>query len=182
MLYIYRKIPVPALSFFLKINMNFEKVINEKQIKSVEILASEIWYQHFIPIIGKSQVDYMLDKFQSAQAIAKQINQGFFYYLILTEKGYIGYFGFLPKKNELFLSKLYLKSSERGKGFGKNAVNFIKKLAEEKQLKKISLTVNKYNTDTIKTYKKMGFLNTGSVVNDIGNGFVMDDYIMEKPV
>ena len=78
------------------------------------------------------------------------------------------------------MSKLYIKSSERGKKFGRKAINFIENLAKEKMLYKITLTVNKNNVNSINAYKKMGFVNTGSVVKDIGNGFVMDDYKMEK--
>ena len=45
---------------------------------------------------------------------------------------------------------------------------------------KIWLTVNKYNTAAIKAYKKMGFINIAAITQDIGNGFIMDDYKMEK--
>jgi RimJ/RimL family protein N-acetyltransferase len=47
-------------------------------------------------------------------------------------------------------------------------------------LNKIALTVNKNNVNSIKAYEKMGFKNVGSVVQDIGSGYVMDDYKMEK--
>ncbi len=86
----------------------------------------------------------------------------------------------LPKGKELFLNKLYLKSSERGKKFGKKAIQFVGNLAKEKNLRKITLTVNKYNTNSINAYEKMGFKNIGPVIQDIGNGFIMDDYKMEK--
>ncbi len=157
-----------------------EKVLNDKQIEIVAKLACEIWNQHFIPIIGKAQVDYMLDKFQSKIALSEQIEQNFLYYSIKINNRYIGYFSVLPKEKELFLSKLYIKSSERGKGFGKKTIDFIENFAKEKNLYKITLTVNKNNVNSINAYKKMGFVNTGSVVKDIGNGFVMDDYKMEK--
>ncbi|RLD11615.1 MAG: GNAT family N-acetyltransferase [Chlamydiae bacterium] len=122
----------------------------------------------------------MLDKFQSKIALSEQIEQNFLYYSIKINNRYIGYFSVLPKEKELFLSKLYIKSSERGKGFGKKTIDFIENFAKEKNLYKITLTVNKNNVNSINAYKKMGFVNTGSVVKDIGNGFVMDDYKMEK--
>ena len=157
-----------------------EKVINNQQIKTVEKLADEIWNQHFIPIIGKAQVDYMLEKYQSKKALLEQIKKGVLYYLIKTGKDYIGYFGVLPKKETLFLSKFYIKLSERGKGVGKKIILFIENVAKENSLIKISLTVNKYNTGTIKAYEKMGFKNVESIVQDIGNGYIMDDYKMDK--
>jgi diamine N-acetyltransferase len=157
-----------------------EEVFNEAQIQTVEKLAYEIWNEHFTPIIGKAQVDYMLEKFQSIKAIAEQIEQGYQYYLLKTDEGFIGYTGVQPREDELFLSKLYIKSSQRGRGYGRKAVQFIESMAREKGLDKITLTVNKNNLDTIKAYEKFGFENLGPVVQDIGGGFVMDDYRMAK--
>ena len=160
--------------------MIIEPVLTELQIKIVEKLAGEIWRQHYIPIIGKAQVDYMLKNFQSEKALSEQITQGFLYFLIKNDNSYIGYLSVIPEKEELFLSKLYIKFSERGKKFGKKAINFIEKLAKEKKLYKITLTVNKNNINSIKVYEKTGFVNTGAIVKNIGNGFVMDDYKMKR--
>jgi len=73
-----------------------------------------------------------------------------------------------------------MKSSERGKGLGKKAIQFIERLAKEKGVRKIALTVNKNNRDAIKAYERLGFKNLGSLIQEIGNGFIMDDYKMEK--
>lgn len=162
--------------------MNIEKVSTESQIETVARLAHEIWNQHFVPIIGQAQVDYMLDKFQSKRAIAEQIENGYSYYLLKAGSDYVGYTGIYPREGELFLSKLYIRASERGKGFGRKAIEFLVELARERGLGKITLTVNKYNTDTIEAYEKLGFANLGVLVQDIGGGFVMDDYKMEKVV
>lgn len=162
--------------------MTIQPVQNESEIEVVVNLANEIWNEHFTPIIGKAQVDYMLEKFQSRKAISEQIENGFLYYLVRINKNSIGYIGIYPKQDELFLSKIYIRSSKRGKGYGRKAIQFLEKLAQEKGLRKITLTVNKNNTDTIKAYEEFGFKNLGSVVQDIGNGFIMDDYGMEKTI
>jgi ribosomal protein S18 acetylase RimI-like enzyme len=162
--------------------MTIEKVSTETQIETVAGLAHEIWNQHFVPIIGKAQVDYMLEKFQSKRAISEQIENGYSYYLLKAGGDYVGYTGICPREDELFLSKLYIRVSQRGKGFGRKAIEFLEDLTREKGLGKITLTVNKNNTDTIKAYEELGFTNLGVVVQDIGNGFVMDDYTMEKVV
>ena len=153
---------------------------SHNDIKMIERLANIIWNEHFTAIIGKAQVDYMLHKFQSREAIAEQIKQGFLYFLLQKDHKYIGYMGILAKYDELLLSKLYILCSARQKGYGKKALSFIELLAIKKGINKITLTVNKYNTGTIKIYEKSGFENINSVVKDIGNGFVMDDYIMVK--
>jgi ribosomal protein S18 acetylase RimI-like enzyme len=162
--------------------MHIEIVSAENQIEIIVGLANEIWNEHFTPIIGKAQVDYMLKKFQSKKVITEQIENGFMYFLIKNNNDYIGYLGALPKENQLFLSKLYITSAERGKGHGRKAIEFLEKLAIDKGLSKISLTVNKNNSATIKTYIKLGFENRGSIVQEIGKKFVMDDYKMEKDV
>jgi len=158
----------------------FIEVLTEEQIEIVESLAKEIWTEHYVPIIGKEQVDYMLDRFQSKQSISDQIRSGFLYFLIKEDNQFIGYIGVQPKGDELFLSKIYIRSSERGKGLGKKAVQFIERVGKEKGLRKIALTVNKNNSDAIKAYEKLGFKNLGPVIQEIGGGFIMDDYRMEK--
>jgi RimJ/RimL family protein N-acetyltransferase len=162
--------------------MIIETLSDASQIEIVAKLAYEIWNQHFTPIIGKAQVDYMLEKFQSQKAISGQIENGYSYYLLKADSDYIGYMGFCLKENELFLSKLYVRASHRRKGYGREAVEFLEELAKHKALGKITLTVNKNNTDSIRAYEKLGFANLGSFVQDIGNGFIMDDYKMEKTI
>ncbi|MFV9614506.1 MAG: GNAT family N-acetyltransferase [Gammaproteobacteria bacterium] len=165
-----------------KDNMLIEIASAENQIEVITELANKIWNEHFTPIIGKAQVDYMLEKFQSKKAISEQIENGSLYYLIKINNDPVGYIGVLAEEKQLFLSKLYITSTERGKGVGRKAIAFLEKLAVDKGLRKISLTVNKNNSATIKAYKKLGFENRGSIVQDIGNHFVMDDYIMQKDV
>ena len=93
--------------------------------------------------------------------------------LLMLDKGY---FWISDKKDYLFLSKLYIQKDFRHKGLGTKAFEEIKQLANGK---KIQLTVNKHNINSINAYKKWGFKTIDSVVTDIGSGFVMDDYIME---
>ena len=157
-------------------------VSTECQIEIVETLAKEIWTEHYVPIIGKEQVDYMLDRIQSKRAIAEQIKTGSLYFLIEEGHHFIGYIAVQPKGEELFLSKIYIKFSKRRKGYGKKAIRFAERLAKEKGLKKIILTVNKKNIDAIKAYEKVGFSNCGPLIQEIGCGFIMDDYKMEKTV
>ncbi len=161
-----------------------ELVLTEDAIRKVEALAFEIWQEHYISIIGLQQVEYMLANFQSALAITQQIQEGYLYYLISNEFDYIGYLAVLPKKSdkELFLSKIYIKLNDRGKGYGKQTLYFVKNLAKQNSCKKITLTVNKNNINSILAYEKIGFKKIGSVVKDIGQGFVMDDFLMEKEV
>jgi ribosomal protein S18 acetylase RimI-like enzyme len=162
--------------------MTIVEVSTENQRAVIESLAREIWTEHYIPIIGKKQVEYMLARYQSKQAVKEQIASGVLYFMIGDGHASIGYIAVQPRGDELFLSKIYLQSPHRARGYGKKAVQFVETLARERGLRKIVLTVNKNNTGAISVYEKIGFRNVGSLVQDIGSGFVMDDYAMEKTV
>jgi diamine N-acetyltransferase len=163
--------------------MDFILAQNKIDFEVIETLARIIWAEHYTPIIAKTQVDYMLKKFQSKEAIAKQVmNEGYLYYIIRNNNKNIGYIGIQLRDNELFLSKIYILSSVRGKGYAKEGMRFIEKIARDKKLNNITLTVNKKNLNSIQAYNKMGFKCVDAIIQDIGNGFVMDDYKMTKPV
>lgn len=143
-------------------------------------LANNIWHEYWTEILTTEQIDYMVDKFQSEHAIQNQYkSENYSYYLITDEDKNIGYFGVSDKDNYLFLSKLYISKGYRHKGIGTKTFEKIKEIAKAKGYKSIQLTVNKYNKNTISAYNKWGFKTIDAVITDIGNGFVMDDYIME---
>ena len=157
--------------------IKFKKVEN---IKELAALASGIWHEYWVGLLSSEQIDYMVEKFQSEKAIKNQINnEKYEYYFIIYENKNVGYFGISYKKGYLFLSKLYIKRDFRHHGFGTEAFDKIKRIAVDAGYKKIILTVNKYNTNTINAYKKWGLKTIDAVVADIGNGFVRDDFIME---
>ncbi|TBN06874.1 GNAT family N-acetyltransferase [Hyunsoonleella flava] len=162
--------------------ISFTEAIEEHHFNTIEILANSVWHEHYIPIIGKAQVDYMLKKFQSRGAIKQQIKDGYHYFLMETHASNIGYLCIKKKSKSLFLSKLYLLKIHREKGFGKQALAFIETKAKNMDCNTISLTVNKNNLNSMKAYEKVGFKNIGDIIIDIGNGFVMDDYKMEKSI
>lgn len=160
--------------------ISFIKVSTAQQLSLTEALAKGIWTHHYTPIIGQAQVEYMLSKFQTYEAIREQIAGGYEYYLIYKDKTAVGYFSILAESPSLFLSKIYVKMEFRGHGIGKKAMEFIEKQARQKGLTAIRLTVNKHNRSSIEAYLKMGFKKIRELVIDIGGGFVMDDYEMVR--
>ena len=160
------------------------RVKTEPQIAILAKLAREIWLEHYVPIIGQAQVDYMLETFQSEAAISAQIAGGQEYYLLEAEGDPVGYLGLAPDTvdSAMMVSKIYVSSDRRGDGFGRKMLDFVEDLCRERQISTLWLTVNKNNIDAINWYKRMGFSNAGPVVQDIGGGFVMDDYCMEKRI
>ncbi len=158
-----------------------QKVSKNTEIKTVEKLAYKIWNAHYVPIIGQNQVDFMLEKFQNFNAISSQIKNGYEYFLISDNKKAIGYLCLLSDNatKKMMISKIYIDQNARGAGFGKQLIDFTKNLAHERNIKTIWLTVNKYNTNSIKWYQKLNFKITEEKIMDIGNGYVMDDFVME---
>lgn len=162
--------------------IRIDTVESERGIAEVARLAREIWLEHYVPIIGRAQVDYMLDKFQSPDAITRQRAAGYQYYLAVEEEEPVGYFAVVPDKggDMLLLSKIYLKRSSRSRGIGRMMLEAAEEQARRQGFRKLWLTVNKDNKDSIAWYTRMGFVQAGPIVQDIGGGFLMDDYRMEK--
>ncbi len=154
--------------------------ISEDDFKKISELADIIWREHYITIISEAQIDYMLDAFNSPEAIKSQINQGTLFYIINYQDIPIGYVAVKKETDFLFLSKLYVLSGYRGKKIGKAAMQHVNDLAQSFKLKAIRLNVNRYNTNSILAYEKLGFVKTKSIITEIGNGYIMDDYQMEK--
>lgn len=153
--------------------------VKKEDIKELASLASAIWHEYWPVLLTPEQIDYMVENFQSENAINNQYdNENYTYYFIRENDKNAGYFGVSAKQDYLFLSKLYISKDYRAKGLGTMAFEKIKEIAQNQNYKKIQLTVNKHNENTIKAYLKWGFKIIDSVVTDIGSGFVMDDYIM----
>lgn len=164
--------------------VSFALVEDGKEIEKVASLAREIWTEHYTPIIGQEQVEYMLENFQSARAIKDQIQKGVLYYLLSYMETEAGYLALEPyrKDKQAKLSKIYVRSDLRGIGLGgralQQAINVCRKLSVEI----LWLTVNKNNKKAIDFYERTGFIKSGTLVQDIGAGFVMDDLKMVKKI
>lgn len=160
------------------------EISKDEDIRTIADMASKIWHEAFAGIITGEQVDYMLDKFQSYRAIKDQMaNHGYRYFRLGIDGRDAGYCGVQPKEdNTLYLSKMYLLASARGHGLFKEMADHLVEMCRKDGIGSIWLTVNKQNGRAIAAYTKYGFKNIRSQVADIGNGFVMDDYVFELNV
>ena len=161
--------------------MKLERVECPEQIAAVAGLAEEIWPPHYTPIIGPAQVRYMLAKFQSQEAIARQIAaEGYEYYLVPGA----GYLALVPDsaRKSMLLSKIYVRADQRRTGLGRAMVDFAEARSRELGCEELWLMVNRHNRGSIAFYERLGFRKAGEQVTDIGAGFVLDDWRMSKPV
>ena len=160
-----------------------EMADTDEKLRDIAALAEIIWNEHFTPIIGKKQVDYMVDKFQSFHALKEQISEGYEYYKIFDGEEFCGYTGIHPGEDgRLFLSKLYIKKEARGRHLATRAFEFLKNICLERGYSAIWLTCNKYNDGSLAVYNHLGFRTIDTQEADIGGGFIMDDYIMEYKI
>ncbi|MGB4659292.1 MAG: GNAT family N-acetyltransferase [Mobilitalea sp.] len=163
--------------------ISFDPVITKEQIKAVADLAEIVWHEHYDLIIGKEQVDYMIGKFQSVSAMITQMEEDSYeYYKIISPTGDAGYFAFRREEEGIFLSKIYILRQFRGRNYARKALDFMEEICKTENLKKIWLTVNRNNETSIKIYENLGFKKIRTQVADIGSGYVMDDFVMEKAI
>lgn len=152
----------------------------EQELKELAKLANEIWHEYFVKLLSLEQINYMVEKYQSENALKHAMKtEGYLYYLLYDENRLIGYCGIKPEENRVFLSKLYLQKSQRGKGLASLLLNQVIQYAKSNGKKSIYLTCNKYNQHSLDVYAAKGFYQIDAVETDIGHGFIMDDYVLQ---
>ncbi len=162
--------------------LTIKEAKTNEDIKAIADLGAIVWSEHYTPILGREQVDYMVEKFQSEKAITEAVeNGGYIYYGAYDGSRLAAYCGICPEEDgTVFLSKLYADKEYRGKGVSRLFLeNIIKTFPDTKR---IYLTVNKNNDSSIAVYEHIGFKKVREEKTDIGNGFFMDDDIMEYSV
>lgn len=143
-------------------------------------LAQRIWTEWYTPIIGTEQVRYMLQTVQSAEAITGQIEaQGYRYRLVQMDGEDVGYFAIVVQQTTLHISKLYVLKEARAHGVGRYVIDQALLDASQNGCDRLELTVNRHNPSK-RFYTRMGFENAGPLVQEIGGGFVMDDYVLRR--
>ena len=141
-----------------------KKVEIEKDILLIESLAKIIWNDTYKNILSKEQIEYMLKKYLSLDSISESIKDGYEFELIYEEDSLIGFTSYKIRKDDCFLSKLYILPKFQGKGYATKQIKELIKFG-----KKITLTVH-----------NLGFKVIESIKTDIGSGFIMDDYVMQR--
>ena len=159
--------------------ITFEAVDDDLQIARVAGLAARIWSEYWADKLKEGQTEYMVNKFQSFQPIKDSIADGYEYYILKSGGQDIGYTGFNFEEDRVFISKIYLNRDYRGLGLSAQILDMIKARALSEGFHKAYLTVKRDNIQAINAYKRAGFVVSGQADTDIGNGYEMNDYILE---
>lgn len=156
-------------------NTIITKAVSSGDFTTISALAHEIWNEHYAGLLSQEQIDYMLQLNQTPEAVALQVAGETVYYIACKDGEPAGYFAVKPDGGNLFISKLYIRREFRGMGIGRAFLS--RAAADFPNAKTMRLFVNKHNS-SVNAYLKMGFKINRSMITDIGDGFVMDDYEM----
>lgn len=159
------------------------RIATEKDIPLIQELARRSWENAYADILSGEQMEYMLQTMYAYQEILQHLeNVNYHYYMILDEINdtYDGFIGYENKYEEgtTKLHRIYLVPESKGKGLGKKTLEFLAQKVSESGDQRIILNVNRDNSAK-KFYESQGYKIYGEGIFDIGNGFVMDDYLME---
>ena len=143
-------------------------------------LTFAIWPQTYSAIISKEQIDYMLEMMYNPIVLQKQMEEDYCTFIIVyDDKEPVAFASYNETEKQLWkLNKIYILSSQQGKGTGKFIINYIVDEIKAKGAKSLQLQVNRENKAK-DFYEKLGFKIIQTANFDIGNGYFMNDYVME---
>jgi diamine N-acetyltransferase len=142
-------------------------------------LTLQVWPQTYASILSPGQIDYMLGMMYSEASLTRQINDGAQFIFVYEDTEPVGFASYQEIKPGIWkLHKIYVLISQQGKGTGKFVIDHIVKEINQQGAKALQLQVNR-NNKAKGFYERLGFVVVEEIKLDIGNGFFMDDYIME---
>lgn len=156
----------------------------KEEIFIIKSLSDRIWPLTFRDILTQEQIAYMMEMMYSKASLEKQMSEGHHYVLIEDDGEYLGYLSYeLNYKGSSItkIHKIYILPSLQGKGLGRYFIEEVSKIAEANNNNELSLNVNRYNK-AIDFYKRVGFDIVDTEDIDIGNGFLMEDYVMNRKI
>lgn len=150
------------------------------QLPVIHKLAYRIWPAAFGGILTDAQITYMLNWMYSLPALKQQLEEGCHFLILKEDEKAVGYasYQFNIVEGVTKLHKIYLLPSVQGKGLGKLLITEVIKRAKENKQSFLQLNVNRYNK-AAHFYTRLGFQVVKEINNDIGNGYFMNDYVME---
>jgi ribosomal protein S18 acetylase RimI-like enzyme len=161
------------------------ELLAAEDVERMVALAREIWYAHYPAIIGTAQIEYMLGQRYGSDLVRAELRrEGLWWNKLMVGAemaGFASYF-LTGAAGEIKIDKLYVHPRYQRRGHGGRLIAHIEGVARAQGCGRLVLAVNKGNRNAIAAYLKHGFHVAAAAVKDIGGGFVMDDYILVKPV
>lgn len=153
---------------------------NPADIPLIIDMAYKIWPLTYRSILTQEQIDYMLDLIYSEKALLEQMEKNIEFILAYDRGHPVGFASFSPVYPQVYkLYKIYVLPSQQGKGTGRFIIDQLIKAMKKKGATTLQLNVNRHNNAKL-FYEKLGFVVIKEEDIDIGNGYFMNDYVMEK--
>ena len=155
---------------------------NKQYIPIIRSLAQEFWPIAFASILSEQQIKYMMEMMYSPASLEKQMDKGHRFVIAIKNGEQVGYMSYeidCENSNKTKIHKLYISPKSQRMGIGKAMVYFVAQQALKANNKAIYLNVNKYNNKAIGFYNKHHFQLVKEEEINIGDGFIMDDYVFE---
>lgn len=158
----------------------------EEELSKIAQMAELIWKKYYIEIISINQIEYMLNKFYSNDALKLQIKNGQDFYFIKNQSEFLGFVSLSQQDiSTYFIHKFYILPEQHRQNLGSNVmheiINVINGLYNIHNYK-LKLTVNRQNFKAINFYFKNGFTIESVEDFDIGESYLMNDFVMIKNV
>jgi ribosomal protein S18 acetylase RimI-like enzyme len=157
-------------------------VATKNQLPLVQELAQKIWPNTYREILSVEQLRYMLDKFYSLESLKLQLHSNHVFLLIQEKNTFLGFLDYeldYEKSGKTKIHKIYVLPETQGQGIGKLFFIYVEEIAKKANQKGILLNVNRFNK-AVGFYENLGFNKTQTLDIQIGNGYLMEDYVMEK--
>lgn len=152
-------------------------------LEKVRKVALKTWPQTFANILSPSQIEYMLDWMYDMESLMQQmLGKQHVFLLAMEGKDCLGFCSYelhVKKQHQTKIQKIYILPESQGKGVGKKLLQTVSEIALQQGDTHLFLNVNKHNQEAISFYLHLGFYEAFKEVIDIGNGFLMDDIVME---
>lgn len=162
--------------------MIYLRKAKEDDIPVIADLAERIWPHTYAEYLSPEQLRYMLDMMYNKGELLGQMRKGHIFLIATDGSQDVGFAGFSlvnPEEYTYKLHKIYVLPETQGKGVGKILMNEVVDMAKRNQGRALQLNVNR-NNKAKDFYEKAGFKIKETVDINIGNGFFMNDYVMEK--
>ncbi|WPR75641.1 GNAT family N-acetyltransferase [Algoriphagus sp. NG3] len=154
---------------------------SKEELIHVQSIAKKTWPDTFGEILSPKQIEYMLSWMYSLETLEQQASDGYLFFLAEENGEKLGFTGIEVNQvlGKTKIHKIYILPTAQGKGIGKLLIKKVKEIALENNQASLLLNVNKYNQGAIDFYEYLGFVQIKEEIIDIGNGYVMDDYVFE---
>ena len=111
--------------------MTIREIFSDADVRRMVKVAETVWREANISFCSAEQVEYMIERFQSFEAVQGQLLQGYRYFVFEENGDIVAYFGVQPQGERLFLSKFYILKEYRGQGIFSAGLDVMKRLCRE---------------------------------------------------